>query len=110
MYKSRLIWGNTLFLAGAVPAILLLKAVAPDEAAAQAGAVGFLILSVLAPLMAIGALFSTSAVVQLTSLAKIKTAAMNNSIGALLIAFGWFICCVAVTLMGFIVFAVLRSL
>lgn len=107
MYKSRLIWGNTLFLAGAVPAILLLKAMTPDEAAAQAGAVGFFILSVLAPLMAIGALFSTSAVVQLNSLAKIKTANLDNTTGRLLIAVGWFICCAAVTLMGFIVFAVL---
>lgn len=110
MYKSRLVCGNLLFLAGAIPAIWVLSQLAPDEASAQAAVVGLFIFGILTPLMAVGALFSTSAVVQLTSLTKIKTANLDNTTGRLLIAVGWLICCAAVTLIGFIMFAILSIL
>jgi len=107
MYKSRLVCGNLLFLAGAIPAIWMLSQLAPDEAAAQAAVVGLFIFGILTPLMAVGALFSVSAVLQLNHVAKIRAANLDNLFGRFLLAVGWLICCATVTLIGVVIYAVL---
>lgn len=110
MYKTRLFWGNLLFLLGIIPAMLMLNRVVPDEASAQAAVVGLLILGILIPLMAVGALFSVSAVLRLNSLSKVRNAKLDNWRGSLLIVIGWLIGGLVVFVIGFIIFALLSLL
>ena len=110
MYKSRLVCGNLLFLAGAIPAIWMLSQLAPDEASAQAAVVGLFIFGILTPLMAVGALFSVSAVLQLNHVAKIRAARLNTLLGGVLLAMGWLIFGATVTLIGVVIYTVLISM
>jgi uncharacterized membrane protein len=85
----------------------MLSELAPDEASAQAAVVGLFIFGILTPLMALGVLFSISAVLQLNHVDKIRAARLNTLSGGVLLAFGWLILGTTVTLIGVVIYTVL---
>ncbi|MDN3651635.1 hypothetical protein QWY77_02505 [Thalassotalea ponticola] len=90
MYKSRLAWGNVIFLLGFTATLILLHGISPDDSTSAAGAVGLLIFALL-PLLALAGVLVMSAVIKLTTVAQLTHAGLNNVIGYTLLALGWLI-------------------
>lgn len=108
MYKTRLYCGNILCLSGALPALYMLNMLSAEESSAQAGVVGLFIFVVLGPMSALGALLSITAVVNLTSMQKVKTAKLNTPVGIVAIALGWSAALTAGMVLGVLAVALLR--
>lgn len=109
MYKSRLYWGNIIFLVGAIPACFMITGISLDESAAQAGAVGLVILFILLPLIGLGALLSIAAVIKLTSIQKIQNAQLNNVTGTISLSIGWLILLFTVNVFGWFTYGYLST-
>ena len=107
MYKSRLVWGDIIFLIGFVPAFMLLNGLEADDSLSAAGAVGLLIFFVLFPFMGFGALMASSAVFKLTSIERINNSNLNNLFGRIFIVVGWLISITVLLVLGFVIYGFL---
>jgi uncharacterized membrane protein YidH (DUF202 family) len=90
VYKSRLIWGDLIFILGFFPITILLNDISPDVSSSAASAVGLLIF-VLLPLIGVGSLLAVSSVLKLTNIKKIARSGLNNRLGYIFLILGWLI-------------------
>jgi hypothetical protein len=90
VYKSRLIWGDLIFILGFIPITILLNDITPDESSSAASAIGLLIFALL-PLIGIGSLLAVSSVLKLTNIENIARSGLNNRLGYIFIVLGWLI-------------------
>lgn len=107
MYKSRLVWGDIIFLIGFVPAFMLLNGLGADDSLSAASAVGLFIFFVLFPFMGLGGLMASSAVFGLTSIEKISNSNLNNVFGRIFIILGWLILITMLLVLGFVIYGFL---
>ena len=104
VYKSRLYWGNLIFVGGAIPAFLMLNGIGPNESSSQAGAVGLFVIGILLPLIGVGSILSITAVIKLTNIQKLQKAHLNNMAGIISLSIGWLILLLVVNVVGWLTF------
>ena len=91
MYKSRLLYGDVIFLMGFIPALVFLNGINTDDAFSALSVVGLFVFFVLGPFMLVGSVLSLTAVIRLTSIEKINQEGLKNGFGLILISIGWLI-------------------
>lgn len=106
MYKSRLMWGDIIFLVGFIPTFLLLNGLGTNESSSVLSSVWLFIYSVLLPFMGLGGLMASTAVFRLRSIEKINLSRLNNFFGRILMIVGWLISISLLLVFGLLMYGI----